>query len=105
MTEQDILFWLEDNYFTNPDAGIEIYYREDVIEKLLEMQKSIAELEKYNLDLANESHAKSERIAELEAQRLGLTKTLVELEQEYAHLRKVICQKCQNIGKQSGASS
>ena len=66
MTEQDILFWLEDNYFTNPDAGIEIYYREDVIEKLLEMQKSIAELEKYNLDLANESHAKSERIAELE---------------------------------------
>ena len=32
-------------------------------------------------------------------------KRVAELEEEYAHLRKAICQECQNIGKESGASS
>ena len=35
--------------------------------RISELVKRIAKLEKYNLALANESHAKSERIAELEA--------------------------------------
>ena len=46
MNEQDILDWLEENYDRNPDAGSLVYYREDVLEKLIKMQKCIAELEK-----------------------------------------------------------
>ena len=36
------------------------------IRTIIEKEERISKLEKYNLDLANESHAKSERIAELE---------------------------------------
>jgi len=50
MNEQDILDWLEENYDRNPDAGVLVYYREDVLEKLIKMQKRIAELEQ-NLGL------------------------------------------------------
>ena len=38
----------------------------DAIQENKQLKNRIAKLEKYNLSLANESHAKSERIAELE---------------------------------------
>ena len=47
-----------------------------------QLKARVAELEKYNLDLANESHAKSERIAELEEELSFLRKARVKLLKE-----------------------
>ena len=61
--------WCDDNFIHESDSTpFECYEAEAVEQKLLEMQSRIDELEKYNIDLANESHSKSVKIDSLTEQ-------------------------------------